>query len=72
MMQVANEQLNGNRTLCDTHEIATMLTQTPMPSPLMHMVDTVSAGDLHALVTTMIDRAINTVRPLPAGGSKTK
>ena len=72
MVQVANEQLNGNQTLCNTHETAKVIAQTPMPRPPMHTVDSVSAGDLHVLFTPMVDWIINAVRTPPAGGAKAK
>ena len=72
MVQVANEQLSGNRMICDTHEVAALLSQTPMPSPPMPTVDTVSAADVHALFTKVVGWTINAVRAPPAGGAKTK
>ena len=70
MVQVASEQINGNQILCTTHEIATMPTQTPMPSPPMHTFNTVSTGDAHKRFTELIDWTIRAVRTPPAGAAK--
>ena len=64
MVQVPNEQLNGNTTLCDTHDVDT-LTNKGVIVPHVPMV---SAGDLHALFKDMLDLTINAIRTPPVGG----
>ena len=41
MIQIANEKLNGNQTLCETHDVHSLTQTMPVPSPPMHTVNAV-------------------------------
>ena len=72
MIQITNEKLNGNQTLCETHDVHSILQTLPMPSPPMHTANTVTAADLHTTIIDLGDWTTNAVRTPPAGGSKSK
>ena len=72
MIHIANETLNGNQTLCEPHDVHSLLQTLPMPSPPMHTVNTVAAADLYTTCIDLADWTINAGRILPAGGSKVK
>ena len=59
MVQIANEKMNGNKTLCDAHELHALI-NTSAFVPHMPMVNTVTAAELNA------------TRTPPAGGAKAK
>ena len=71
MVQIANEKMNGNTSLCDAHEVQALI-NTDASAPHMPMVNTVTAAQLHSTCCDLTTWMINATRTPPAGGAKAK
>ena len=71
MVEIANEKMNGNKTLCEAHEVHALI-DTDAFVPHMPMVNTVTAAELQTKCCDLANWMINATRTPPAGGAMVK